>query len=256
MTMELLFTIVAASLLGSTHCAGMCGPFVLLLVGKPGASTLSTSTRLAAYHLGRLTTYVIFGMLAGLLGQSLNQSGYLLGSQRAAAYLAAFTMFISATILLLRQLGVPLQHLPIPSKWVKTIYAGFKIAKAWPEHVRAWWVGMLTTWIPCGWLYAFVIVAAGSGSAVIGSIIMFAFWLGTIPLLSVVGISAGQLSTRWRQATPWIAIAACLVLGWMTLFHRSAFSLDSLHASMSGLIIKPETVPQLKTTKLPCCDDD
>ncbi len=256
MTMELLFTIVAASLLGSTHCAGMCGPFVLLMVGKPGATSLSTTIKLAAYHLGRLTTYLLFGLLAGTFGQALNKSGYLLGSQQAAACLAAFTMFISATILLLRQLGVPLQHLPIPAKWVKTIYAGFKVAKAWPEHVRAWWIGLLTTWIPCGWLYAFVIVAAGSGSALMGSIIMFAFWLGTIPLLSVIGVSAGQLSTRWRKASPWIAITACLVLGWMTLFHRSSLSIESLQSALSSITLKPETVPQLNTTKLPCCHDD
>lgn len=256
MTLELLLTIVAASLLGSTHCAGMCGPFVLLLMGKPGTSSSSTTARLISYHLGRLTTYVTLGTLAGLLGHALNQSGWLPGSQRVAAYLAAFTMFLSGAVLLLRQLGVPLQHLPVPQKWVKNIYAGFRLAQRWPEHIRAWWVGLLTTWIPCGWLYAFVIVAAGSGHVLAGGIVMIAFWIGTLPLLSLVGVSAGQLSNRWRAASPWIAMASCLLLGWMTLTHRSAFSLESLYAVRSGLPVQPETIPQLNTTKLPCCEDD
>lgn len=253
MNLELLVTIVAASLLGSTHCAGMCGPFVLLLTGKPGETDRGVSSKLTAYHLGRLTTYVLLGTLAGALGQALNSTVWLVESQRGAAYLAAATMFLSAVVLLLRQAGMPIQHLPIPQHWVKGIYAGFRWAKAWPEVIRSWWIGLLTTWIPCGWLYAFVIVAAGSGDVVSGMVIMLAFWLGTLPLLSLIGVSAGQLSQHWRATTPWIAIAACLVLGSMTLMHRSTFGL-SIHSNNE--FVGAEAIPQLSTTKLPCCHDD
>ncbi|HMP16117.1 MAG TPA: sulfite exporter TauE/SafE family protein [Gemmatales bacterium] len=256
MTLELLTTVVAASLLGSTHCAGMCGPFVLLLLGKPGDSRYSSSRKLAAYHLGRLTTYLLLGVLAGLLGQGLNIVGWLPGSQRGAAYLAAATMFLCAAVLLLRQIGVPLQHLPIPQAWVKSIYAGFRWASPWPEVIRAWWMGLLTTWIPCGWLYAFVIVAAGSGSASSGMVIMLAFWAGTLPLLSLIGMTAGQVSQRWRLATPWIAIACCLVLGWMTCVHRSHFDLSQLAALAKTEPRSSDTLPALTRTQLPCCHDD
>lgn len=252
MNLELLSTIIAASLLGSTHCAGMCGPFVLLLVGQPGTPQQGISSRLAAYHLGRLSTYLFLGALAGALGQTLNTTGWLLGSQRGAAFLAAAAMFLSAFVLLLRQVGVPLKHLPIPQRWVKSIYAGFRWAKAWPEMIRAWWVGLLTTWIPCGWLYAFVIVAAGSGTVFSGMLIMMAFWLGTLPLLSLIGASAGHISQRWRLATPWIAIAASCVLGWMTLQHRT-FGLSALGPPQPVVY---DSIPQLSSTKLPCCHDD
>lgn len=253
MTWELLMTIVAASLLGSTHCAGMCGPFVLLLLGKPGDHSGSVARKLSAYHFGRMTTYLFLGIIAGVLGQTLNTTGWLPGSQRGAAYLAAATMVFTAMVLLLRQLGVPLQHLPIPQRWVKAIYAGFRWASTWPEVIRAWWVGLLTTWIPCGWLYAFVILAAGSGDVSTGMVIMSAFWLGTLPLLSLMGLTAGQVSQRWRLATPWIAIASCLVLGWMTCVHRSTFDLTSMAQHSS---IRADAIPQLPTTKLPCCHDE
>lgn len=253
MNLELIVTIMAASLLGSTHCAGMCGPFVLLLSGKPGDASPGLGFKLIAYHTGRLSTYLLLGALAGSVGQSLNASGWLPGTQRLAAYLAAAAMFLTAMILLLRQLGVPLQHLPIPSRWVKAIYAGFRWAANWPVTLRAWWIGTLTTWIPCGWLYAFVIVAAGTGSLFSGMLIMFAFWLGTVPMLSLIGVSAGQVSQRWRQATPWIAFTSCIVLGWMTLVHRSSFALSAFdHVTFTST----EMIPQLSTTKLPCCHDD
>jgi len=261
MSAELLLTIVSASLLGSTHCAGMCGPIVLLMLGRgatsqPAASTQNGAGRLLFYHLGRLTTYVTLGMLAGMLGMTLNKTGSFLGWQRLAAYLAGITMLVSAAVLLLRQLGVRLQHLPVPQPWVKGIYAGFRWAQRWPTLLRAWWIGLLTTWIPCGWLYAFVIVAAGTSDPLIGSIVMLAFWLGTVPVLSLIGVGAIHLSPLWRQATPWIAIAACLLLGWSMLINRSALNLEALHQQLSGVKLTNNTVPHLNATKLPCCHDD
>lgn len=261
MSMELMITIVSASLLGSTHCAGMCGPIVLLMVGRnptgpSDATTQNLTGRLLFYHLGRLTTYVTLGMLAGVLGMTLNKSGSLLGWQRLAAYLAGIAMLVSAAVLLLRQLGVRLQHLPVPQRWVKGIYSGFRWAQRWPVLLRSWWIGLLTTWIPCGWLYAFVIVAAGTSDALTGGLVMLAFWLGTVPMLSLIGLGSVQLSPYWRQATPWIAIAACLLLGWTMLHHRSILNLDSLHQQLAGAKLTTSSVPQLNETRLPCCQDD
>lgn len=258
MSVELLITVFAASLLGSTHCAGMCGPIVLLMVGKPAqqsASPLNVPMRLLAYHLGRLTTYLTLGILFGLIGQSMNQSGVLSGLQYGMAYVAGATMLICATVLLLRQLGIQLRHLPIPSPWVKTIYSGFKVAQSWPPLLRAWWVGMLTTWIPCGWLYAFVIVAAGMAHPFAGAIVMLTFWLGTVPLLSFLGITAHQFSTRWRRAAPWIAIAACLTLGWMSLYHRSHLTWGAMQTHLTGAT-STERLDQINNTKPACCHDD
>lgn len=261
MSVELLLTIVSASLLGSTHCAGMCGPIVLLMLGRSTAthstaSTGNTAWHLLFYHLGRLTTYVALGVLAGMLGMTLNQSGMLLGWQRLAAYLAGITMLASATVLLLRQLGVRLQHMPVPRAWVKGIYAGFRWAQQWPTLLRAWWIGLLTTWIPCGWLYAFVIVAAGTSDMLTGGVVMLAFWLGTVPVLSLLGVGIAHVSPLWRQATPWIAIAACLLLGWSMLCNRSVLNLDSLYQQLAGVKLTTSTAPLLHETKLPCCHDD
>ena len=64
----MLLSVFLASILGSTHCAGMCGAFVMLAVsdfkGRPGTPPLA----LASYHLGRLTTYTLLGSIAGVVG--------------------------------------------------------------------------------------------------------------------------------------------------------------------------------------------
>jgi sulfite exporter TauE/SafE len=78
MTAALLAGIIATSVVGSVHCLAMCGPLVGL---HGGAKTM----RLAAVHsLGRLTTYMVFGALGGLIGSAVNLAGHLANVQRAA----------------------------------------------------------------------------------------------------------------------------------------------------------------------------
>ena len=61
--------------------------------------------------------------------------------------------------------------------------------------------GLLTTLLPCGWLYAFVITAAGTGNALAGAGLMATFWVGTLPMLTIVGIGvrklAAPLAAKW-----------------------------------------------------------
>ena len=54
----LIGAVLVASLLGSLHCAGMCGAFVAFaVIGSPGhqPSRVALNT---AYNLGRLITYL------------------------------------------------------------------------------------------------------------------------------------------------------------------------------------------------------
>src|SRR5690349_3353879 len=54
--------ILAASLLGSLHCVGMCGPIYLSLIQNQRQSWF--------YQLGRMTSYTLIGALAGWVGHS------------------------------------------------------------------------------------------------------------------------------------------------------------------------------------------
>jgi hypothetical protein len=256
MSLEFIMTILAASVLGSTHCAGMCGPFAALVVGAHRGSHVQLAFRLGAYHLGRLATYLLLGFLAGLVGGSLNLAGELWGLQRLAAYLAGTAMLITAFILLLRQRGFHIQHLPVPRAWTKTIHSAFRAAARWPWLSRALAIGFLTTWIPCGWLYAFVIVAAGSGNPPSALAIMTAFWCGTVPLLAFLGWSCSNILPRSRVALSWISIAACLALGLFTILSRSTVHLRSLNHQLAGAGSLEDRLHLVERAKFPCCHDD
>src|SRR5690606_18807129 len=59
---------------------------------------------------------------------------------------------------------------------------------------RAALLGVSTGLLPCGWLYAFALSAAATGSARDGALVMAAFWLGSVPALVGVGAIVARLS--------------------------------------------------------------
>src|SRR4051812_11198254 len=68
------WTALILGLVGSVHCAGMCGPLALALP-HTGTSTISFATGRFAYNLGRVTTYCLLGIVFGLLGKTLLLAG-------------------------------------------------------------------------------------------------------------------------------------------------------------------------------------
>ena len=59
---------ISAGLATSIHCVGMCGPLACSVTSRSknrDHALLETT----AYHLGRVTSYTIIGMLAGLIGK-------------------------------------------------------------------------------------------------------------------------------------------------------------------------------------------
>ena len=125
----LFLAVLAASLLGSSHCAGMCGAFVLFAVATPDDAPSVWRSRAmlnAAYNLGRLVTYSLLGAVAGLLGAGLDLGGSMVGVQRTAAVVAGAMMIGFGVVALLRTRGVKLSRVRVPGFIVRTVAAGHK----------------------------------------------------------------------------------------------------------------------------------
>ncbi len=118
----LVTAVLIASLLGSLHCAGMCGPFVAFAVNdSEGAS--KTGLQLA-YHLGRLTTYMLLGAAAGATGALVDLTSTLAGLQPVAMALAGGLMVTFGALELARVAGLRLAHTRPPQWLTKTVQAG------------------------------------------------------------------------------------------------------------------------------------
>ncbi|MFT3695533.1 MAG: sulfite exporter TauE/SafE family protein [Kofleriaceae bacterium] len=192
----LLAGVVTASALGSVHCLAMCGPLARV-----------HTFRLAGTHaLGRLVTYAAIGGIAGGVGKVVDVAARFGGVQRGATIIAAAVLVFAGIATLLGK-RAPKSHV-----------FGDVLLQIRPrsEVRRAWWLGMLTGLLPCGWLWTFAVTAAGTGSVLGGIAVMIAFWLGTVPaMVGVLGLF-GRVVLRARM----IGAVAMIVLGLGTLALR------------------------------------
>lgn len=226
-------TIVVASLLGSMHCVGMCGPLAMWAsgVGQPRKS-LAVNTSL--YHVGRLLTYGLAGALAGFVGQLTDIGGRLLGLQSLAAQLVG-SLMVAVGVWKLIQLWQLRRAVTPPS--LKPSRIGGWLVKlrplvfGLPAPARALTTGLLTALLPCGWIYLFALVAAGTGNVQGGLLVMVAFWLGSVPALVALVASATLLTGRLKQSMPLIAAGLLIVAGSYTAVGRGYADLDGLTAS-------------------------
>ncbi|MEN0020671.1 MAG: sulfite exporter TauE/SafE family protein, partial [Planctomycetota bacterium] len=169
-TAGVIFAVLAASLLGSLHCAGMCGGLVLFAVGSDG--TFKRRARLhVAYHGGRGLAYIALGIFAGLLGATADLAITSGDGIRTSAIVAGLGMITLGLITLAPSIGLRGVRARLPAPIRALIDGIHGWAFRLPPTARAASVGILTPMLPCGWLYAFVIVAAGTGSMIFGGVV-------------------------------------------------------------------------------------
>ncbi|MBI2795369.1 MAG: sulfite exporter TauE/SafE family protein [Gemmatimonadetes bacterium] len=217
--MTLALAVLAASLLGSVHCAAMCGAFACFYATSAGprGGVRASGWSHAAYNGGRLVSYAALGALAGSLGGLIDEAGALAGVGRAAAIVAGVLMVAWGlhAVALARGARVPLPR--VPDGWQKAMGAVLQRVRSRPAVARAAVMGLVTTLLPCGWLYAFVVTAGGAGSAAGGAAIMMVFWLGTLPVMLAVGAGAQRLAGPLRTRLPLVTAAAVTAMGVLSI---------------------------------------
>jgi sulfite exporter TauE/SafE len=231
MSASILLPIVTASLLGSLHCAAMCGGFVAAYAGGDASRGGRRALSHAAYHAGRLLSYLTLGTIAGALGGALDVAATAAGAGRIAAVVAGSVMVLWALAALLEAGGVTRRASSPPGRVQRAVVRGLSKLAAKPPLGRAALFGMASALLPCGWLYAFAVAAAGTGSASSGALVMAAFWSGTLPLLLGLGVGVQALAPRLRRHVPVLSAAALLVLGLSAVLGR--WNLPALAAQAS-----------------------
>ena len=167
----LVLSVLGASLLGSPHCAAMCGGFVCFFSGQGGRRPSALTH--ASYHAGRLAAYALLGAAAGTAGAGFDLAGRMAGFQRPAAVAAGTAHDPLGSRharrrggILARRHGRPAGVPPPPRPRAR----GARHTATGRARRSA--VGLLTALLPCGWLYVFVATAAGTGSAGSGALVM------------------------------------------------------------------------------------
>jgi len=228
-------TLGAALLLGlaaSGHCLVMCGGIsaALGIATARGADGRPRPALLLGYQIGRVASYGLAGLLfAGALGAFVA----LLDIEVVRRALRA----LSAAALLLGAL-VALGHVRDASfgfgqrLWRRIAPLGRRLLPV-TNLPRALAFGMVWGWMPCGFVYTVLIVAALQGDALQGAATMAAFGLGTLPSMLVAALGAQRLAgLASRPAARRVAGFALLASAALTLVGPWLPEAAWLHAAL------------------------
>ena len=211
------------------HCLGMCGGIVAIYSARQPAQIRAMGSRpglvarLASFlplHLGRITTYVFFGALIGLAGALLDQAGGMLGWQGFFSILVGLAMLLVSLSLM----GI----LPPFEMALASITAGSspigRMRGLFGRHtfVSTLALGILWGFLPCGLVFAMLVLSARTQTVWGGALTMLAFGLGTLPTLLGFGLAANLLSPKLRGRLQIFAAVLILLFAFQTILRGLA----------------------------------
>jgi uncharacterized protein len=228
---------------GSAHCLFMCGGPVALLTGR---GTEKSRGRLAAlaFHGGRFVAYVALGAVAGGLARATLSFVPSWAGLAFRVLLALGLVLASMELLGVRPRVFARMRLPAPLREAWAV--AFARATNDPRPTTSLLVGLAWAFVPCGFLFSMVSVAASTGSVEGGATTMAAFALGTLP--SLVG-STAVARTLARGATRLFAQHAKR-WGAVALLAFALFELGTVAVSL-GLV--PMSLLGAAATRTTCC---
>ena len=198
---------LALGLVGSLHCAAMCGPLLLALPIPAGGAGRFVAGRLI-YQLGRIATYCLLGVVAGMVGR--------------AAWAAGWQRWLSISLGVAILLGFLLSRraaISAPAVWLVGWLKGAMSAQLRRRGFRALaLLGLLNGLLPCGLVYVALACALAQDGLLKGVAYMALFGVGTVPTMLGIGLAGRLISPafrlKWRRVIP---VGVCLVAGLLIL---------------------------------------
>jgi len=199
-------------LLGSLHCAAMCGPLMLALPVAAGGAGRFAAGRIV-YQLGRVATYCALGLIAGLVGKSL----LLTGIQRWLSIVLGVAILLGFFLSKKAAVSAPAVRFVM---WLKSAMSTQLRRRTFSSLTL---LGLLNGLLPCGLVYVALAAAVTQQNVLSAVAFMAVFGAGTLPVMLAASLSGKclplSLRTRLRGAIPLgiILLAALLVLRGLSL---------------------------------------
>lgn len=202
-------------LFSSLHCIGMCGSIIgtLTLSLKPEIrhNKRQLSIYVFNYNAGRILSYTLAGLIAGLAEAFLTLP---LGLDHGHRYL----QLLSAIIMIGAGLYIAgwFPHFAYIEKvgaklWKQLEPLGRRLIPV-KTRTHAFLFGMIWGWLPCGLVYAALALAATTGNIERSALTMLAFGLGTLPSVMGLGIITDALTKFSRMNKLKKVVGVLLVL--------------------------------------------
>src|SRR3990167_3194124 len=187
-----------------SSCLAIVGGLVLSLSAKISQDEVSDTKTFLLFHTGRLVSFAVLGGVLGLVGNAI-------GINFTFTAILGLVASIVMLLLGLNLVGVFAKNkVALPSGIFQKITSAFR--KIEHKTFTPLVIGFGTFFLPCGFTQSMQIVAISSGSFISGFLIMFAFALGTLPMLAFLSFGSASFA-HGKHAPIFFKSAGVVVIG-------------------------------------------
>ena len=235
--LSIFFSLFTLGLVSSTHCIGMCGGIMgALTMAVPAHATSKRWFILATYNVGRILSYGLMGLLAGLFAEQFSAfGGGTILRIVAGALLIAMGLYLADWWRGLTKLETLGRYLWV---YIQPVGKRFMPVDSLP---KALFLGALWGWLPCGLVYAALAMAMTQPAPLMAASAMLAFGLGTLPAVMAAGAVSNQLASILQRRPVRIVLAVTIIMfgvwtiwGGMDHSHAHHHSLQDAHQHHSS----------------------
>lgn len=227
----MLYTALIFGLISSLHCIGMCGPIAMMLPVDHQNPT-KKAMQIIVYHLGRLTSYGMLGLLFGLLGRGF----YMAGIQQQLSVAVGVAMILLAVVpektLAQYNFSKPVYRL---ISGVKSSL-GQQFKRKTPDALFT--IGLFNGLLPCGLVYAALFGAIAMQNVTFGVAYMVLYGLGTIPMMSAVVYASSLLSIPFRSKLQKAVPLVTVIIGVLFVLRGMGLDIDYISPSNMNLFVQ------------------
>ncbi len=201
-----LFSGFILGLLGSFHCAAMCGPISLSLPDVSNSKWAYLKSRMS-YNFGRVLTYSFLGLIFGFLGDRI----FMFGFQRSLTIVIGILVILSAVF------TISGERLLLKINIIRKIFTSYKafFRSLFGTRTRSFYLvfGVMNGFLPCGLVYVALSGAMITSDIFYGSVYMMLFGLGTFPMMMSVSYLKRGMSMKIRNRVNKLIPVFTIILG-------------------------------------------
>ncbi|PCJ63963.1 MAG: hypothetical protein COA58_15145 [Bacteroidetes bacterium] len=222
----MLWSAFILGLLGSLHCAAMCGPFMLGLAARE-YSLFS----LIIHHIGRWIGYIILAVFF-----------YFIVSPLQIFELQQYIGIFSGILLVIY--GLKSYIPPVNKLFIRmTFFISQRMSKSKTGRTGNIMLGILNGLLPCGLSFGAAILSVNFGSVWNASLYMIVFGIGTLPILLAISylpqLGLQKTFRKFNTYTPKLL----LVVGFLLIIRSAGLGIPYLSPTYN-----------LDKQEIKCCD--
>jgi sulfite exporter TauE/SafE len=197
-------------LVSSAHCIGMCGPLALALPVQQFKARGAKITAVLLYNLGRISAYLLLGLLFGWLGRNLLVPGL----QRWVAIAGGGLLVVISLLSVARRQAY---RLPWVQVLFRPVYRLLNYGLQCRRLPGMYLLGLANGLLPCGLVYMAATAAFMWGTAAQGLLFMAFYGLGTVPAMALLSFMGYMISMPVRRYIRQLAPCISLLMGVLLL---------------------------------------